>query len=123
MSLSDQRADTCTGQPVSIGNFSAPDSFGAYTQAGQNGGFEIENTTFVGHKAALVCCTWAGVGRNAWHTTFRKVKFVGNKHRANPIDPELPVWSGLHKVIWRDEDGSLSGTGKADGAGTGKLVG
>jgi hypothetical protein len=101
---------------LSIGNLDSPVSHGAYTQSGQTGGFEVENTTFVSHTAAIVCCTWAGIGRNAFHTTFRSVKFVDNIHRADAIDPEIGGWSGLHKAIWHDEDGTFSGTNLTGGA-------
>jgi hypothetical protein len=39
--------------------------------------------------------------------------------RAQARDPALGGWSGLHKVIWRDEDGSFSGSGIADSTVTG----
>jgi hypothetical protein len=58
-------------------------SEGGYTQPGQSGGIEIDNMTWVQHKSAIVCCTWAGVGRNAFHTSFRKMRFADNQVRVS----------------------------------------
>jgi hypothetical protein len=85
---------------------------GAYTQAGESSGYVFSNTTFVNHHTALRCCTWAGVGRNSWHSSFRQSKFVNTRFRVQTRDPELGGPSGMHKALYRDLDGSLSGVGK-----------
>jgi cysteine-rich repeat protein len=87
-------------------------SAGAYTQAGESAGYVFSNTTFVNHHTALQCCTWAGVGRNSWHASFRQSKFVNTRFRAQTRDPELGGYSGVHKALFRDLDGTLSGVGK-----------
>jgi hypothetical protein len=96
---------------LSVGTLHAPGSgqafLSAYTQSGETGGFEVENTTFVAHDTAIICCTWAGVGRSAWHTIFRRLQFKNTRKRCDSRDAS---WHGLHKAIWRDEDGTLSGT-------------
>ena len=102
----DEAASIALGRPVY-------NSSGAYVQPGEEGGSAIvvENSRMLQHTVALTCCTWAGVGRNAFFTRFRGMKFAGNQFRYQTRDPALGGWSGVHKALWRDEDGSLSGRG------------
>ena len=65
----------------------------------------IDNTTWANHDAAITCCTWGGIGRSGFSDTFRRARFIGNTYRAATQE--------LHKSIFIDEDGTLSGTGES----------
>ena len=58
--------------------------------------------------AALVCCTWAGVNRNAHETIVKGMHFRNVRHRVYNLNKD----GEPHRAILRDTDGSLSGTGE-----------